>query len=207
MASNLPSEIIIEICGYLHPKDLYSLASVSKNYRSLLWSETSNTTQEIWKTSRELYINHKTFPPPDGMCEQKYCWLLVIVDEYKVPEILIQCLIRIQQPAVLKTRRYLVTNVFSTLAQFYEIEGNLDVNFECVEYEENEENEENVDEERQLSKKEIWIQQKKAEVEMILRIAKKYKLQHDLVRYENRQERIERILRRCKYYKYTSTLN
>ncbi|CAG8583891.1 25992_t:CDS:2 [Gigaspora margarita] len=145
MASNLPSEIIIEICGCLHPKDLYSLASISKNYRSLLWSEMSNTTQEIWKTSRELY-------------EQNYCWLLVLVNECKfcgererfnlniywefqlfccwdclkqnneVPEILIQCLIQIQQLAVLKTRRYLVTNVFSTLAQFYKIEGNLDVN-------------------------------------------------------------------------------
>ncbi|KAF0496453.1 f-box domain contaning protein [Gigaspora margarita] len=126
----------------------------------------SNTTQEIWKTSRELYINHRSFPPPDEMFEQNYCWLLVLVDECKfcgererfnlnihwefqlfccwdrlkqhsisydelkdkVPEILILCLIQIQQPAVLKIRRYLVTNVFSTLAQFYKIEGNLDIN-------------------------------------------------------------------------------
>src|ERR1044072_129660 len=80
MASTLPFEILIEIFGYLRPRDLYSLSSVCKRYRTLLWSKESTTTQDIWRTSRRRYVLHRTFGPPEDMSEQQYNYLLAVVN-------------------------------------------------------------------------------------------------------------------------------
>ncbi|CAG8664781.1 939_t:CDS:2 [Acaulospora morrowiae] len=79
VAQTIPSEILIEICSYLHPQDLYSLASVCKRYRSLLWSRGSTTTQQIWRTSRMRYVTNLSLAPPLGMSEQQYIWLMVLL--------------------------------------------------------------------------------------------------------------------------------
>ncbi|CAG8443044.1 6105_t:CDS:2 [Diversispora eburnea] len=81
VAQTIPSEILIEICGYLHPQDLYSLASVCKRYRSLLWSKSSTTTQQIWRTSRLKYVVNLSLAPPTGMSEQQYIWLMVLLNK------------------------------------------------------------------------------------------------------------------------------
>lgn len=79
VAQTIPSEILIEICSYLHPQDLYSLASVCKRYRSLLWSKSSTTTQQIWRTSRLRFVANLSLIPPTGMSEQQYIWLMVLL--------------------------------------------------------------------------------------------------------------------------------
>lgn len=79
LAQTIPSEILIEICRYLHPVDLYSLASVCKRYRNLLWSKCSTTTQEIWKNSRLKYVPNLSMTPPVEMSEQEYIWLMLIL--------------------------------------------------------------------------------------------------------------------------------
>ncbi|RHZ72427.1 hypothetical protein Glove_242g22 [Diversispora epigaea] len=81
VAQTIPSEILIEICGYLHPQDLYSLASVCKRYRSLLWSKSSTTTQQIWRTSRLKYVVNLSLAPPTKMSEQQYIWLMVLLNK------------------------------------------------------------------------------------------------------------------------------
>ncbi|CAJ0629286.1 7964_t:CDS:2 [Entrophospora sp. SA101] len=81
MATIIPSEIFIKICSYLSPSDLYSLTTVCKNYRSMLWSFTSTTTQSIWCNSREQFISHLTLPPPKDMSEQQYIWLMVLLNK------------------------------------------------------------------------------------------------------------------------------
>ncbi|CAJ0832799.1 17921_t:CDS:2, partial [Entrophospora sp. SA101] len=60
---------------------LYSLTTVCKNYRSMLWSFTSTTTQSIWCNSREQFISHLTLPPPKDMSEQQYIWLMVLLNK------------------------------------------------------------------------------------------------------------------------------
>src|SRR5207253_3138678 len=72
----IPFEVLIEICDYLHPSDLYTLTTVCKRYRSLLWNKTSTTTQLIWRNSRKKYITHLSgVDPPERMCEQEFIWL------------------------------------------------------------------------------------------------------------------------------------
>ncbi|CAI2190452.1 12869_t:CDS:2, partial [Funneliformis geosporum] len=72
---DFPAEIYSQILSYLLFTDLYSLSSVSKFFRNLLWSE-SEFTQSIWKNCRLLHNpNYPKLPPPNGMCEQQYIWI------------------------------------------------------------------------------------------------------------------------------------
>ncbi|CAG8760359.1 7357_t:CDS:2, partial [Funneliformis caledonium] len=72
---DLPAEIYSHILSYLLFTDLYSLSSVSKFFRNLLWSK-SEFTQSIWRNCR-LFHNpiYPKLPPPNGMCEQQYIWI------------------------------------------------------------------------------------------------------------------------------------
>ncbi|RIA83108.1 hypothetical protein C1645_787060 [Glomus cerebriforme] len=73
---NLPQEVFIEICENVHPKDLYSLALVCKQFRTILWSN-SITTQQLWNKSRLKFIPQCTYlKPPGDLSEQKFVWLL-----------------------------------------------------------------------------------------------------------------------------------
>ncbi|CAG8598961.1 523_t:CDS:2 [Acaulospora morrowiae] len=199
MAVKLPSEIIIDICSYLHPVDLYSLTSTCKRYRSLLWSK-STTTQEIWKTSRIRYIPHQTFPPPEEMCEQQYIWLMVIaqrcrycgekdrfrlsahwelgayccdeclelrsishdvlVEEWKVPDQILSCLLPLQSPPVPRKKYYLIDDVIQTIKEFHELPDTV-----------------SGDE---------WLEERQIEVLQKSRMNKRYKVQNDLLLYEHR---------------------
>ncbi|CAG8665190.1 9939_t:CDS:2 [Funneliformis mosseae] len=90
MATKIPTEIIIEICLHLTPNDLYSLSSVCRKYRSLLWS-TTTTTQDIWRLSRLSFVPNLTLPPPflhtynkeplKRMSEQQYIWLMTLCEK------------------------------------------------------------------------------------------------------------------------------
>ncbi|RIA96040.1 hypothetical protein C1645_755859 [Glomus cerebriforme] len=218
MASTLPFEILIEIFGYLHPKDLYSLSLVCKRYRTLLWSKTSTTTQDIWRISRVRHILYPTFGPPEKMSEQQYNFFLAVVDscqfcgeccrdkltmhwefrifccdecllkrcisrsslmnEWKVSEELLACLQQVITPPKSKQKLYLVSDIIKTLSEYYEIE----------------------DEIQQLN----WIHEKQLYVDNMIREHKKYKSQFELIKYSS-NERIQRLLNRFKFHKYTST--
>ncbi|CAG8682575.1 11294_t:CDS:2 [Gigaspora margarita] len=73
----LPPEMFINICQYLPPKDLLSLAQVCKLFNRYLCSENSTTTQEIWRTSRIEFLPFLQMPPPDGMNERQYVKLVL----------------------------------------------------------------------------------------------------------------------------------
>ncbi|KAF0469266.1 f-box domain contaning protein [Gigaspora margarita] len=73
----IPPEIFIEICLHLAPQDLYSLSTVCKYFRNILWS-TSTATQTIWEKSRIKYSNYLKLPPPFDMSEQEYIWLTLL---------------------------------------------------------------------------------------------------------------------------------
>ncbi|CAI2165875.1 4559_t:CDS:2 [Funneliformis geosporum] len=81
MATTLPNEILIEICRYLSPSDLYNLTLVCKRFRNLLWNKTNESTQLIWRISRLNFIPHLKLPCPEGMSEQKYVWLMQLLDK------------------------------------------------------------------------------------------------------------------------------
>ena len=66
----LPPEMFINICQNLPPVDLLSLARACKRFNGFLSAETSMTTQEIWKASREKFLQFLQMPPPDGMTER-----------------------------------------------------------------------------------------------------------------------------------------
>ncbi|CAG8706029.1 10216_t:CDS:1, partial [Scutellospora calospora] len=69
--------MFINICQYLPPKDLLSLARVCKRFNGYLSSETSTTTQEIWRVSRISYLPYLQMPPPEGMTERQYVKLVL----------------------------------------------------------------------------------------------------------------------------------
>ncbi|CAG8785395.1 10361_t:CDS:1, partial [Acaulospora morrowiae] len=73
----IPPEIFIEICLHLPPQDLYSLSTVCKYFREILWS-TSTATQTIWKRSRIQHLSYPRLPPPFDMSEQEYIWLTLL---------------------------------------------------------------------------------------------------------------------------------
>ncbi|CAG8515422.1 2000_t:CDS:2, partial [Cetraspora pellucida] len=73
----IPPEIFIEICLHLAPQELYSLSTVCKYFRNILWS-TSTTTQTIWEKSRIKYSSYLKLPPPFDMTEQEYIWLTLL---------------------------------------------------------------------------------------------------------------------------------
>ncbi|CAG8470494.1 10772_t:CDS:2, partial [Dentiscutata heterogama] len=73
----IPPEIFIEICLHLAPQDLYSLSTVCKYFRNILWS-TSTATQSIWERSRIKNSSYLKLPPPFDMSEQEYIWLTLL---------------------------------------------------------------------------------------------------------------------------------
>ncbi|CAG8487992.1 17074_t:CDS:2 [Racocetra fulgida] len=73
----LPPEMFINVCQYLPPKDLLSLARVCKRFNGYLSAETSTTTQEIWRASRTAYLPHLQMSPPEGMTERQYVKLVL----------------------------------------------------------------------------------------------------------------------------------
>ena len=81
--SQIPPEILVIICEYLNPKDLFSLTLVCKKLRRFLWSF-SYVTQQIWHNARinlSILDEYKGIPPPEGiMSEQQYIWLIYSVD-------------------------------------------------------------------------------------------------------------------------------
>ncbi|CAG8675137.1 13191_t:CDS:2 [Funneliformis mosseae] len=82
--SQIPSEILVIICEFLNPKDLFSLTLVCKKLRRLLWSFSSYITQQIWRNARiklSILDEYKGIPPPEGiMFEQQYIWLIHLAD-------------------------------------------------------------------------------------------------------------------------------
>ncbi|CAB5389725.1 unnamed protein product [Rhizophagus irregularis] len=75
---NLTQEVFIEICENLPPKDLYTLTLVCKQFRTILWSN-SSTTQQLWYKSRLKFVSKfSDLKPPGDLSEQKFVWLLDI---------------------------------------------------------------------------------------------------------------------------------
>ncbi|KAF0348686.1 f-box domain contaning protein [Gigaspora margarita] len=74
--TTIPPEMFINICQYLPPVDLLSLARVCKRFNGFLSTEHSITTQEIWRASRAEYLPFLQMPPPDGMSERQYIRLV-----------------------------------------------------------------------------------------------------------------------------------
>ncbi|RIA83337.1 hypothetical protein C1645_833979 [Glomus cerebriforme] len=79
----IPIEIFVMICNYLTPQDLYSLCSICKYFRTILWSKTIKT-QMIWEKSRSR--NQKEYfyylSPPKNMTEQEYVWRTTMINKY-----------------------------------------------------------------------------------------------------------------------------
>ncbi|CAG8491927.1 17482_t:CDS:2 [Funneliformis caledonium] len=73
----LPLIIYSQIFKYLTPQDLYSLSSLCKKLRNLLWSDKKQI-QEIWKSSRMYNLTYPSLPPPSNMIEQQYIWLALL---------------------------------------------------------------------------------------------------------------------------------
>jgi hypothetical protein len=73
----LPLTIYFQIFTYLTPQDLYSLCSVCKKFRKLLWSD-KQSIQEIWKKSRMHNLTYPSLSPPPNMVEQQYVWLTLL---------------------------------------------------------------------------------------------------------------------------------
>ncbi|RGB32791.1 hypothetical protein C1646_743706 [Rhizophagus diaphanus] len=76
--NTLPTEIFIKICEIIPPESLYVLSLVCRKFRNILWSFTSEYTQEIWRKSRLLYYPKITLSPPKFINEQRYIWLRVL---------------------------------------------------------------------------------------------------------------------------------
>ncbi|CAG8434165.1 9203_t:CDS:2 [Scutellospora calospora] len=74
--TTIPPEMFINICQYLPPVDLLSLARICKKFNGFLCTEHSITTQEIWRASRAEYLPFLQMPPPDGMSERQYIRLV-----------------------------------------------------------------------------------------------------------------------------------
>ncbi|RGB25667.1 hypothetical protein C1646_675390 [Rhizophagus diaphanus] len=75
---NLTQEVFIEICENLPPKELYTLTLVCKQFRTILWSN-SSTTQQLWYKSRLKFVpKFSDLKPPGDLSEQKFVWLLDI---------------------------------------------------------------------------------------------------------------------------------
>lgn len=75
---NLTQEVFIEICENLPPNDLYNLTLVCKQFRTILWSN-SSTTQQLWYKSRLKSVSKfSDLKPPGDLSEQKFVWLLDI---------------------------------------------------------------------------------------------------------------------------------
>nr|CAG8458802.1 11481_t:CDS:2 [Entrophospora candida] len=76
----LVDEVLVEICEYLLPSDLYTLSTVCKKLRKFLWSN-SPYTQQIWRNSRIKHCDKQMQvdrPPPPNVSEQQYIWLSIL---------------------------------------------------------------------------------------------------------------------------------
>ncbi|CAI2164669.1 17117_t:CDS:2 [Funneliformis geosporum] len=219
IASTLPSEILIEIFSYLHPKELYSLLSVCKRYRIILWSKSSTTTQRIWRSSRIRYLLHTTIEPPENMCEQQYNYLLIMVNvcqfcgEYRKLSLTMHWEFRLYCCKECLSQRCISRN---TLVEKLKVSGELltclqpiltppkkqkiflisDVRATLNEYFKIEDEQQRLD----------WIQKSQLKVINMTRLHKEYKTQFDLIRYSVK-ERIQRLKDGFKFYQVTSTQN
>jgi len=72
----LPQELFMDICENLHPKDLYTLALVCKQFRVILWSN-STSTQQLWCNSRHKFLN-SDLKLPVNLSEQRFIWLMFL---------------------------------------------------------------------------------------------------------------------------------
>src|SRR4051812_27833079 len=70
-------EVFINICNYLHPTDLLSVARVCRRFYDYLRCEISSSTELIWRQSRINFLPWYQVPPPAVISEQFYVRLLV----------------------------------------------------------------------------------------------------------------------------------
>ncbi|KAG9301903.1 hypothetical protein G9A89_004583 [Geosiphon pyriformis] len=75
--TQIPPEIFAEICAHLSPKNLLSLGQVCRLFRAYLVSESSSSTQFIWRECRVRFLPAYDLPPPDRMGERDYIRLIV----------------------------------------------------------------------------------------------------------------------------------
>ena len=75
----LPAEILIQICSYLSPYELFLLRETCVRFNNLPDAPNSSTTQEIWKCTRKEFLKDET-NPPKGMSESDYVKLLCYKD-------------------------------------------------------------------------------------------------------------------------------
>ncbi|CAG8536221.1 946_t:CDS:2 [Ambispora leptoticha] len=70
-------EIFINICKFLPPIDLLSLAQVCRLFNEYLSSKESESTELIWRKARLTFLSTFDIGPPDGMSERDYIRLIV----------------------------------------------------------------------------------------------------------------------------------
>src|SRR3954470_4016532 len=71
----LPTEILIQICSYLSPYELFLLRETCVGFNKFLDEPKSSITQGMWKKSRKEFLKDET-NPPKGMSERNYVKLL-----------------------------------------------------------------------------------------------------------------------------------
>ena len=101
------------------------------------------------------------------------------MNKWQVSEELLTCLQQVITPPKSKQKLFLISDVIITLSEYHDIE----------------------DKNQRLN----WIQEKKLRISNLTNESKKYKSEFELIRY-SRDERVQRLLNRCKFYKHTSTL-
>ncbi|CAG8488839.1 7534_t:CDS:2 [Acaulospora morrowiae] len=74
---NIPCEIFTDICRYIPPIDLVTLSKVCKKFRRWLVAPSNFGTEQIWKTSRSIFLPTLR-SPPCGISEQCYVFLNLI---------------------------------------------------------------------------------------------------------------------------------
>ncbi|KAI0792955.1 hypothetical protein BC629DRAFT_332084 [Irpex lacteus] len=71
---DMPLDIVLEICSYLHPKDLLHLARSTKGLRRFFMSKES---LPFWKAARLAATEPRLPPCPEDMCEPAFINLLL----------------------------------------------------------------------------------------------------------------------------------
>ncbi|CAB4413574.1 unnamed protein product [Rhizophagus irregularis] len=206
MATTLPNEILVEICSHLHPSDLYNLSLVCKRFRNLLWNKTNESAQLIWRTSRLNFVPHLSLPCPEGMSEQRYIWLMLLLDkcmfcdekdkwklamhwEFKM-YCCNKCLAQrtVSRDTLIKEweiSEHILTCIvpLAPNAQRPQLFLMRQVKQTLKEYNK-----------LSISKKENWIKRKQKEIDELKNANNEYRKQHDFGRYDY-NERLERIFR------------
>jgi hypothetical protein len=68
----LPSDVMLHIACLSRPRDLFALSFTSKlNYQMI------GSAPLIWERARLRYMPCRALPPPTGMTEKAYAWLLI----------------------------------------------------------------------------------------------------------------------------------